>query len=59
MKLFLAEAALVFLAALGVMAFVFRNRWARDMLRFARNMLWLYVGLVLLLTALEIYQMVR
>ncbi len=59
MKRFLVEGALIFLAALGVMALVFRNRWAREMLRFTRNMLWLYVAAVLLLTAIEVYEMVR
>jgi hypothetical protein len=59
MKRFLFEGALILLAALGVMALVFRNSRALEMLRFARNMLWLYVALVLLMTAIEIYQMVN
>jgi len=55
-KSVLVEASLVFLAAVVVMAVVFRSRAARDILRFARNMLWAYVAMIVLLAALEVWQ---
>jgi len=54
-KIFLAEAALVTLVTLVVMAVVFRNRRARDLLRFARNVAWGWVIAVVLLAALRIW----
>lgn len=57
MKRFLVEAALLFFAVLGIMALAFRNAWARDTLRFARNIAWLYVALIILLSAFEVLRM--
>lgn len=56
MKAFLVEAAILLIALLAVMALVFRAQWARDTLRFARNMLWVYVALIVLLSAIEAYR---
>jgi hypothetical protein len=55
-KTVLVEASLVFLAAVVVMAVVFRSQAARDILRFARNMLWAYVAMIVLLAALEVWR---
>ena len=56
MKTVLVEASLVFLAAVVVMAVVFRSKTARDILRFARNVLWAYVAMIVLLAAVEVWQ---
>lgn len=56
MKSLLLEASLVFLAAVAVMAVVFRSQAARDILRFARNLLWAYVAMVVLLAALQVWR---
>ncbi len=56
MKTVLVEASLLFLGVMVVMAVVFRSRAARDILRFARNMLWAYVAMIVLLAALEVWR---
>lgn len=50
----LLEAGVLFFIVLAVMAGVFRSVWARDMLRFARNVGWVYVGLVVVFAAVQI-----
>lgn len=57
MKLFLIEAAVAFFGLLAVMAIVFRSKWARDTLRFARNLAWLMVGMMALLATFEAVRM--
>lgn len=56
MKTVLVEASLLFLAAVVVMAVVFRSKTARDILLFARNVLWAYVAMIILLAAVEVWQ---
>jgi len=55
-KTVLVEASLLFLAAVVVMAVVFRSKTARDILLFARNVLWAYVAMIILLAAVEVWQ---
>ncbi len=55
MKAFLVEASLGFFVLLVVMALVFRSVWARDMLRFLRNVLWAYVVMVVVLAGWHVY----
>ncbi|HXU24221.1 MAG TPA: hypothetical protein VN697_09350 [Tepidiformaceae bacterium] len=54
MKEILVEAALLALAVLLVMAFVFRNQRAKSSLLFVRNATWMYIGAVFLLGAIEL-----
>ncbi|MGI8926090.1 MAG: hypothetical protein ACR2HN_05510 [Tepidiformaceae bacterium] len=49
-------ATLLFLAALIVLAVVFRSRAARDMLRFGRNLLFAYVAMIVVLGAIEFWR---
>jgi hypothetical protein len=53
-KEILVEAALLALAVLLVMAFVFRNQRAKSSLLFVRNATWMYIGAVFLLGAIEL-----
>ncbi len=56
MKTFLLESAIAFFAVLAVMALVFRSRRATEMLRFARNVLWVYVAVVVVLALVRAWQ---
>lgn len=54
MKTFLVEAGILLFVMLAVMAIAFRAAWARDTLRFARNMAWAWVALVVVLAGVEV-----
>jgi len=56
MRRFLFEAALAFFVVLAVVAVVFRSGWARDMLRFGRNLAWVYIVVVVLLAIVRVWQ---
>ncbi|MCE7928041.1 MAG: hypothetical protein HUU14_03250 [Dehalococcoidia bacterium] len=56
MKAVLVWATLLFLLFVVVMAVVFRSEAARDILRFARRMLWAYVALVVVLAAIHLWR---
>jgi hypothetical protein len=56
MKWFLIEAAIAFFVLLAVMALVFRSRWASDMLRLTRNLLWVYVALIVVLAVVRAWR---
>ncbi len=56
MKAVFLWATLIFLVFVVFMAVVFRSESARDILRFARNMLWAYVALVVALAAIHLWR---
>lgn len=56
MKAVLLQATIAFFVLLVVMAVVFRSQWARDMLRFARNVAWAYIAMVFLLAAVHVWR---
>jgi hypothetical protein len=55
-KLFLAEAAILLLVALVLMATVFRVQAARDTLLFGRRLLFGYAIGILILAAIELWR---
>lgn len=54
MKQLVLELLILLTIGLIIMAVVFRDRRARDMLRTLRNAAWLYITLLLLFVAYEI-----
>ena len=56
MRLFLVQAAVLGAVALVVMALVFRNQRARDLLRTLRNVAWVYIALVFALGLSRLWQ---
>lgn len=56
MRAFVVQAAVLFFVLLAVMAVVFRSAAARDMLRFGRNVAWVYIALIVALAAVRAWQ---
>ncbi|HMS58235.1 MAG TPA: hypothetical protein PKA49_05215 [Tepidiformaceae bacterium] len=56
MRLFLVQAAVLGAVALVVMALVFRNQRARDLLRTLRNVAWVAIALVFALGLYRLWQ---
>lgn len=56
MRLFLVQASVLGAVALVVMALVFRNQRARDLLRTLRNVAWVYIALVFALGLYRLWQ---
>lgn len=56
MRVFLAQAAVLLGAVLVVMAFVFRNHQARNLLRTLRNAALIYIALMLALGLYRLWQ---
>ncbi len=56
MRVFLAQAAVLLGAVLVVMAFVFRNQQARNLLRTLRNAALIYIALMLALGLYRLWQ---
>jgi len=55
-RVFLAQAAVLLGAVLVVMAFVFRNQQARNLLRTLRNAALIYIALMLALGLYRLWQ---
>jgi multisubunit Na+/H+ antiporter MnhB subunit len=49
-------ALVVFVAALIVMAVVFRSPWARNILRTSRNAMWIYILVIVLAAGFRLWQ---
>lgn len=43
-------------AGLAMMAIVFRSRQARDMLKFGRNAIWMYIAFIFLVALVQLYR---
>ena len=56
MRAFFAWAVIVGFVVLAVMAVVFRSQSARDLLKFGRNALWIYIAVVFGLAIVQFYR---
>ena len=56
MRAFFAWAVIVAFLLLAVMAVVFRSQSARDLLKFGRNALWIYIAVVFGLAIVQFYR---
>ncbi|MBA4179809.1 MAG: hypothetical protein C0506_04400 [Anaerolinea sp.] len=56
MKAVFVWALILGFGGLAVMAVAFRSRQARDMLKFGRNAIWLYIAFIFLLALIQLYR---
>ena len=56
MRAFLAVSVIAGFALLAVMALVFRSESARNLLKFGRNALWIYIAVVFGLAIVQFYR---
>lgn len=56
MKAFVAWAVIVGFVLIAVMAVVFRSQSARDLLKFGRNAIWIYIAVVFGLAIVQLYR---
>ena len=54
MKALLVWMLIAGFGGLVLMAFVFRSRQARDMLKFGRNAIWLYIAIIFVLAGIQL-----
>ena len=56
MRAFVAWAVIVGFVLFAVMAVVFRSQSARDLLKFGRNAIWIYIAVVFGLAIVQLYR---
>lgn len=56
MKAVFVWALILGFGGLALMAIVFRSRQARDMLKFGRNAIWLYIAMIFVLALFQLYR---
>ncbi len=56
MRAFLAWSVILGFVLLAVMAVVFRSQSARDLLKFGRNAIWIYIAVVFGLALVQFYR---
>ena len=56
MKAILVWALILGFGGLALMAIVFRSRQARDMLKFGRNAIWMYIAFIFLVAMVQLFR---